>query len=193
MARTRFVFVLLALAMVASACQGRGLPTSPSPSPIPDQSLYPPLPHKECAKDLETGEELPGCRMWAELLSISPPRGSKVKIGPQWCPQPDPPWSCLEFEIRFGFTPSDPRFPGMGIIMYWSQDGKTPGEEVSLMYMQENEMVRHFGPWIFQTAPRYLLIRLAHAAGNSGGACDPTGCDPALLGWVSFFLDYKEG
>lgn len=193
MTKTFRRFVLALVVLVAMTVIGCGKNNPFGPSQLPDQSQYPVLPHRECAKNLETGEELPGCRMWAELQpGIKPPRGSTIKLGSQYCPQPDAPWSCLEFDVRFGFKEFDPRFVGMGMTGYWSSDGKTPGTQIFLRGMGTNEWSGHFGPWIFQEVPRYLLIRLQHAAGNSGNACDPTaGCDPALDGWVLFFLDYK--
>ena len=208
-------FVVVAAMVFMVACKGK-LPTEPTQTTCQDPAAtnfggplpctypspnggvqYPTLPHRECAKDLETGEELPGCRMWAELQAgIKPPRGSTVKVGPQYCPAPDPPWSCLEFDVKFGFKGIDNPITGMGVMEYWSTDGKTPGERINILSYGPGagEGTKHHGPLIFQTVPRYLLIELSHGAGYSENhpACAPN-CDKAEVGWVSFFLGYKGG
>lgn len=167
----------------------------PNPDPVPDPpppepSPYPDLPRRECAKNLETDEELPDCRMWAELQQgIKPPRGSKVKVGSQFCP--DPSSTCLEFDVKYGFKGVNNPNVGMRARVYFSLDGKTPtGEPISNEFQMSGERDKHYGPRIFSVAPKYILIRLEHDASGEGNACNPT-CDPAEEGWVSFFVNYE--
>lgn len=196
-------FVVLLAAISLAACRGSN-PNAPSPTPpptpipnpgpgpgpgpdpTPEPPKYPVLPHRECAKNLETGEELPGCRMWAELqLGVKPPRGSAVKIGDQYCP--DPKSTCLEFDITYVFKGVDNPHVGMRVTAYWSLDGKTPvSEPISEWFFMPGEWPKHFGPRIFQMAPKYLLVRFDHSQGCGS-------CDPAEEGWVAFIFDYKEG
>ncbi|MEK7138616.1 MAG: hypothetical protein AAB799_00350, partial [Patescibacteria group bacterium] len=169
--------MLLVAAILTGGCDkiknvgGTGPSTTPPPDPNP--SSYPSLPHRECAKNLETGEELPGCRMWAELqLGIKPARGSTVKVGDQYCP--DPSSTCLEFDMKYGFKGIDNPNVGMAILVYWSMDGKTPLDgPISREGQMPGERVRHYGPWIWQVVPRYLLIRVDHIEGGTGNAYNP--------------------
>ena len=202
--RTRKVvcFVVLLAAISLAACRGNS-PSAPSqtptptprpnpephptPEPNPDptpQPQYPDLPHKECAKNLETGEELTDCRMWAELqLGIKPPRGSMVKMGDQYCP--DPRSTCLEFDMKYGFKGVDDHGVEMAVTSYFSMDGRTAvGGPIFTGNQSQGESIRHFGPRILQVIPKYLLIKLDHAQ-----ACGS--CEPAEEGWIAFLLDYK--
>ncbi|MBI4120365.1 MAG: hypothetical protein HY454_02765 [Parcubacteria group bacterium] len=191
----RFVVLLAAISLTACG-KGPSLTTptpipnpgpgpGPGPTPVPEPPKYPDLPHRECAKNLETGEELPDCRMWAELqLGIKPPRGSVVKVGDQYCP--DPLSTCFEADVKFGFKGVDDPGVGMGAKLYWSMDGKTPvGVPISTEVEIHGEKVKHYGPWIWQVVPKYLLVQLGHAQGCGS-------CDPAEEGWVSFFVNYEE-
>lgn len=170
---------------------GPGPGPGPDPTPVPDPPKYPDLPHRECAKDLETGVELPDCRMWAELQQgIKPPRGSAVKVGDQYCPYPQS--TCFEADVKYGFKGVDNPNVGMKVTPYWSVDGKTPlGGPISAEFQMPGVRLKHYGPWIWQVVPRYLLIRLQHNASGTGDDCGPT-CDPAEEGWVAFFVNYEE-
>ena len=87
----RFVLALVVLvAMTVIGC-GKNILWS---SQLPDQSQYPVLPHRECAKNLET--RIAGCRMWAgfsrESSRLGAPRSSwgrsialnRTLPGPAW-------------------------------------------------------------------------------------------------------------
>lgn len=197
---TTMFLVLVVAALFVGGCKGGGpkivaptpipnpIPTpvpTPEPTPTPEPNPYPDLPHRVCAKNLETDEELPDCRMWVELQQgIKPPRGSKVKVGDQYCPDPNA--TCFELDLKYGFKGISNPNVGMRARVYFSMDGKTPvGESISIEFQMPGERMKHYGPRIFSVAPRYLLIQLDYEQG-----CGE--CDPAEEGWVSFLLNYGE-
>ena len=194
--RTRFSFAVLVVALVvSSACElfkgGNGSPTSPSPgnpgngspvTPPPPGVSFPSLPHTERAV-AEDGTVIE--KMRATLVSVTPVRGSGIRVPQSNCIDVPCFQAVLEFEFD-GFD-SNPNV-GMTVDGWLSKDGKDLWEKVLNLTMPPGKSGHQkTNTRIFDTmeVPRYFLVKMKHPSSNLQGI-------PAEEGWAKFELDYRQ-
>ena len=187
--RQKFLAALVsfgfAVALVVSSGCGwfkSGSPTSPSSGitpPLPGAS-YPSLPHTERAV-AEDGTVIE--RMRATLVSVTPDRGSGIRVPQSNCIDVQ----CFNAVLEFEFDGVDNPIVGMTVDGWLSKDGK----DLWIHVLNTTKPPGKSGhvktdTRIFDTTevPKYLLIRLGHRQGCGS-------CEPAEEGWVKFELDYR--
>lgn len=186
---------LILLAVLVSACDHMPtspdspvitpIPPTPTPPSPPPPPRYEPIPEGGLVKAAvaEDGTILSGMR--AILLEEPRPvRGSTIILGPQDCSRSNS--SCFSGKIGYQFDGVSHPAVWMRVEVFWSLDGKTPGEMIRGTSIEPGGSRNHeFGPWFFSIVPKYILVRLSHGAGDTAHPF------PAEEGWVVFELDYN--
>lgn len=185
----RNIFVVVLLAASLAACNKRS-PTAPSENtpPPPDQSRYEALPAVHQLADAN-GQKVDA---WATLQSVSPLRGSTVRLGP---PCND---GCFTHSMRvridsLGSAPGvwSPN-PVLRYQLYFSDDGVNPRPDSPYLggghlNAVDNRTEETIGGTVtpFLYAPRFLLLAGEYSR-NVQGAGSTT-----VQVRTAFELDYK--
>lgn len=194
----QFVVVAALVVVAGASCKGKGSPAGPSlPPPVPDQSQYEQLPAFHPLTDAGGNPT----KMWTNLISVSPMRGSNIVLNQSFPPclsSQANPNSCFRYQLEVGFNQMTNPHLVATFDLWFSQDGKAPSENgttIGFGSVKPGQSIKLGGgdgtpqgggaiTIVFTEVPKYLLVIGAYRGSTSEGILGESGS-------TSFLLDYR--